>query len=448
MMPGAAYAGRDAIWAAYLLVSPTRSSIAGAAPRDAIGRLVAWHNGEEDALAALPACCNLSSATTSPPETAVLRPWRLAETLDVRNAEHARHAMAQVARASGFRARLAALRDSRLSAASGENNEEDGLASAGTAGHTARMDMMDWHLDGLTYVAVDFCNSRDVRRKATVRALVDTGSTECDLKQEIIESVGLSKLPGAGSMFETAAGRTLATSLYDVALVVSGVEVHARVSPADETGDDSEADDTDEDDIDKAFGFGANTDDAVLGSAALASVGLVVDCRSRQLLPPPEQHVLALPFTGPGPHVFIEISHPTDPARRAIVRALVDTGSTDVDLSQSIIDRLDLEIDTREAPAQFETAGGITVEAPIYSAVIKALGREAVVRVSPTEAPEVGGDESNEEEGGACSSAAATAAIAAATGAAPGDEALLGHDALAALGLLVDCRNRQLLLVQ
>jgi len=418
-------ASRDAIWAAYLLVSPTRSSIAGVAPRNAIGPLVAWHNGEEDALAALPACCNLSPSTKSPPETAVLRPWRLAEAQDCRSAEDARYTLAQVARASGFRARLAALRG-QFSAARGENNEEH-LASAEIAGQTGGMDMMDWHLDGLTYVAVDFCNSRDVRRRATVRALVDTGSTECDLKQEVIERLGLLKQPGAGSLFETAAGHTLATCLYDVALVVSGVEAHARVSPVDEADDDSEGGDTDEDDVDKAFGFGANTDDAVLGNAALAFLGLVVDCRSRQLLPPPEQHIFAMPFTGPGPHVLIEISHPTDPARSAIVRALVDTGSTDVDVSQSVIDQLGLEIDTREAPAQFETAGGITIEAPIYSAAIKALGREAVVRVSPTEAP---------EESNAYSSDDAE------------NEALLGHDALAALGLLVDCRNRQLLVVQ
>merc|ERR1719396_230324 len=98
---------------------------------------------------------------------------------------------------------------------------------------------------------------------------------------------------------------------------------------------------------------------------------------------------------------------------RATVNALVDSGSTDIDLNQRTIDALGLQVDASQGPAQFEVAGGFTVESPMYSAFATVLGQTALARVGPSE------DTS--------------------------DEALLGHDALASLGLLVDCRHRRLL---
>merc|ERR1712060_656008 len=91
------------------------------------------------------------------------------------------------------------------------------------------------------------------------------------------------------------------------------------------------------------------------------------------------------------------------------------------DLDRRVIKTLGLHVDTSEGSAQFETAGGVTIEAPIYRAIVRVLGRTASVRVSPSE------EESDNEEESYNT-----------------DEALLGHDALAALGLLVDCRNRRL----
>jgi len=122
-------------------------------------------------------------------------------------------------------------------------------------------------------------------------------------------------------------------------------------------------------------------------------------------------------------YALVQFEHPSDPSKRAEVRALVDSGSTDCDLRQGLLKALSLPIDATNGAAHFETAAGVTIETPIHQARIRVAGREALVRVSPM-------DEQSVDGGGFSTNT---------------DEALLGHDALAALGLLVDCRNRRLI---
>jgi len=385
---------------AYLLVSPTRSSIAGSTARSRLSEVVAFHNGEV-------------TGVEAPQETALLRPWRVADAISHPSAKAARSVGQRVSKASGFRARLAALRDSATVAPPDGADDGDVL------------DEMWFSLDSLTYAHVEFVNPLDPSRRAKVLALVDTGSTECDLRQSFIDALGL-RLDGSGrsSVFETAAGLTMETQTYRAVVRVGDREGSVRVTPTDdeEEGRRGESGPV-ADDVDKEFGFDANTDDAVLGFEALETLNLLVDCRRRELVAatPQSRGGAAHGRLATSMHVRVEFQNPADRKRSTKVHAMVDTGCTDVDIRQSAIDALGLIVDPTEGRAQFETAAGITIDAPIYRAVVRAVGREAVVRVSPTEEAE---DSSDNDEA---------------------DEALLGHDAIAALGLLVDCRGRRLL---
>ena len=146
-------------------------------------------------------------------------------------------------------------------------------------------------------------------------------------------------------------------------------------------------------------------------------------------------------------YVQIEVSNPEDPERCLSVRALVDTGSTDCELKGRLIEQLDLRPDTDAGFALFETAAGIQTEAQIYRATVQVCGREALCLLSPAEAQAEEEDEDDDEEDGEEEEkdAAGVDEIEAAFGfEAMSDDALLGHDALAALGLAVDCSRRRL----
>jgi len=114
-----------------------------------------------------------------------------------------------------------------------------------------------------------------------------------------------------------------------------------------------------------------------------------------------------------------------------------------MDLNPKVIDSLGLEEDTNEIKAKFETAGGIAVEAPMYRVLVRLLGREACVLASPSELPEDkeedSGDEEEEDSGDDEEDTSESEDEVE-------EDALLGHDALAELGLLVDCRHKRLLL--
>lgn len=391
----------------YLLLSPTRSSLVGVTQQSQLNDVLSLHNGELD--------------SPGPPETALLRPWRIAKAVPCSSYAVAWDGVQQISRASGFRARLAALSDWRRSCSSTsvDPGEPEGM----------KLDVMSC-LDSLTYALVDFANPVDPNKNLSVRALIDTGSTDCDLTQEKVSSLQLPTAKGSGfTRFETAAGISMVKATYDAIVSVLNCQAHVQLNPLDKDGEDDDTSDgslaagdseKELEDVDRAFGLQSDTDDAILGHKALSRLGLLVDCRTRRLIPSVEQSLPSLKFlSSPSPHVHVEVINPSATHRRIQVLALVDTGSTDFDVSKRVIDTIGLEIDTSQRPAQFETAGGVTVEAPIYKAVVRILGREASVNVSPTENSD---DDPDEDE-----------------------EALLGHDVLAALGLVVDCRNRQLI---
>lgn len=398
---GTAQSGGGAAWAAYLLASPTRSSLTGVVLLAELASVVSLHNGEVPGEA-------------SPEETKIHRPWRVAETIACDDHEAARQVALRASRASGFRARLAAFRGG------------GGIATPEPIAEEAQLP----HLDSLTYVSVEFRHPALPGRSQTLRALVDTGYTHCDLKRSVIADLGLPASSVAhSSYFETAAGRHVETALYEAIVVVQGQSACVRVSEAEDEEEAEEDSERDGEDVDREFGFSSDTDDAVLGCEALSRLGLLVDCARRTVVPRSEVEPAQVVSFYPGSmHVPLTLSAPGTASRRVEVGALVDTGSTDVDLDPSKIALLGLVVDPSEIIAQFETAGGITIEAPIYRAIAEVLGRTASIRVSPSEV------------------ACAAEAPAPPPGAAGNhDEALLGHDALAALGLLVDCAGRRLL---
>ncbi|CAE8609117.1 unnamed protein product [Polarella glacialis] len=411
-------------WVAYLLVSPTRSSLAGVARSSELSQIIELHNGE------------LEKDQDGPDVTKFLRPWRLADFVAFDEPEAARCLAWQTSRASGFRARLAALRGGLL-----PDESQQAIDSSSDVS-------LESGLDALTYVPVEFLHPKDRSRTVTVVALVDTGSTDCELRQSIIDQLGL---PTAGrAQVETAANRMVSTAIHETVIRILGQEALVKLSPAEEDEDPSGHNGiggriescnltTDED---EEFGFLANSDDAMIGFSALAALGLLVDCRARRLvapLAPGGPKLPSVPFLRGGNHVLLELANPGAPKRKASVRALVDTGCTDIDVSKKEILALGLAVDPFEGAAHFETAGGITIEAPIYRATARMLGREASVRVSPSEengsdsdgSDGSDGSEDEDDEGSSSDDS--------------DDEALLGHDALAALGLLVDCRHRRLL---
>lgn len=400
-------------WVAYLLVSPTRSSIVGYALRNDVDHILRWHNGD-----------TVAEKEGPPAETELLRPWRLAELTPLPSESHAATKAWQVSRQSGFRARLTAMR-----------REMEAMMEASDKNEPLPLDKA---LDALTYVQVEFSSPKGGAAPVRVLALVDTGSNDCDLKGSLIDELCLPVARG-GTSVETAANKVVEIPIYQAKVRVQGRECIVKVSPADE---DYEAigggvSTSAADDVDKEFDFGTTTDEAVLGADALASLGLVVDCKRRRLLD--SQRLLELPSVPACPragrsncmHVKMSFGKPMAESQKdVVVKALVDTGSTDVDLQESKIKALGLVVDDSEIPALFETAGGVTTTAPIYWAIAKLGSREARVRLSPSLAEEEEDSEDSEDSG---------------EDTLQDEDALLGHDALAALNLLVDCKHRRLL---
>mmetsp|Transcript_56215 Transcript_56215/g.126468 ORF Transcript_56215/g.126468 Transcript_56215/m.126468 type:complete len:429 (-) Transcript_56215:19-1305(-) len=383
-------AGMAIGWVAYLLASPTRSSLTGVARSGAdVEAAAALHNGLLD--------------TPGPADTELLRPWKLAEVVSCGSEAQARVVARHVNLRSGFRSRLAALRQCAQ-----QLPQEDG---------SLEEPKLRESLDCLTYVRVEFANPDDPSHAVSAVALVDTGATDCDLRQELIDKLNLRRGKAGKAVFQTAAGRTMNSALHTVLVRVQGHEATTQVCPIEADEEEEE----DGDDLDRLFGFSSQSDDAVLGRKALAALDLLVDCRSRSLVEAAASKASArsVKLKG-GTHVIAKFAHPSKPGRTLTAKALIDTGSTDIDLQSRTIKALELPIDADEGVAQFETAGGVEIQAPIHRGMVSIADCSAVVRISPSE--EDGSDEDDDS-----------------------DEALLGHDALASLGLLVDCRRQQLL---
>lgn len=396
-------------WAAYLLVSPTRSSFVGVALSSQLKELATFPNKE------LPVGQSLEKALLGclGEQMALLRPWRSAGLVECNSQKDAEIVANRVAQHSGFQARLSALRC--------HGTDTEGALALKTGG----FNMQRTALDGLTYTSVRLSHPDDSTKTVVTRALVDTGSTLCELKPHFIRMLGL---PREGIMpFETAAATTQNSQCYRVCIHVLGRKVVTIVSTAEE-------DNTDFDAIDEEFALSSNTDDAVLGHDVLAALGFLVDCHTRTLLVAAERQpcdpveVLSNGGCDLMTEVTIEFANPSDTSRAIEVKALVDTGSTDCDLRGDLVDSLALPLDVFSKTAKFETSASVSTEASLHCAHIRVKDRSAFVLVSPST---VDGDDD-------VSSSELSSS----------DDALLGHDALAALGLLVDCRNRQLVSAQ
>ena len=243
-------------FAAFLLASPTRSSYVGFCRSACVEE-------EVDALNALDDGSPLS----------IVRPWKLASSVNAGSIERARCMAATIAQASGFRARYAKL--NRLAAERRTLPVDAPPLDAAAA------------LDGMTYENITFC-SLDGAHSLTVRALVDTGSTDCELRGELIERLKLQ--PEADTaVFETASGIQTEAQLFRAIVRARGREAMCLLSPSEPADDDDDDDDSgdDDDDLDARFGFDQVSDDAMLGHDALAALGLLVDCRHRRLVPLP-----------------------------------------------------------------------------------------------------------------------------------------------------------------
>jgi len=253
------------MWATFLLYSSTRSSLVG-----------------HCALGEVAARLRAANAADAEETVAIAAPWRVACV-----AERESEAAAAAAKCSGFRARYKACA-SLASAVPAAGTEADASEAAGALERLAVGDACEAYaaLDGMTYASVDVRHP-DRDNWTTVRALVDTGSTDCEVKAEVIAALDLPDT-GETATFETAIGRVAEQPIYRAVIRVLGREAAVLLSPA-EGDDDSESESSDDDDdadaaLDAQFGFDTVSDDALLGHAALAELGLAVDCRRRRLV--------------------------------------------------------------------------------------------------------------------------------------------------------------------
>lgn len=357
-----------------------------------------WHNGE-------------LSSLEGPEQTLSVRPWKLAAISPPPGAatglsvDQALAAARNVARRSGFRARLTAI----------INCNDFGPSCATPRERPPWYDLpLSDALDGLTYVQAAFSSPKDPGKVVEVLALIDTGSPECDLRQTYLDQLGVSEPP-----FDHDAGLAC-TLVVSVMGRRTEVQVHRAEEPGDgdavrkrsavegigRLGAEAAGDTEKADEVDLLFGCNTSIDDAVIGYEALAQLGLLVDCRRRQLVDNTcfSPTMDSIPFMASGQKVPLEIANPLEPNRlRVVADALVDTASTDVDLSERKVRQIALEVDPAERTAQIHAGLGVKVQ------------------------DNVGATDENPD---AWESP---------------DAAVLGHDALAALDLLVDCRGGRLL---
>eukprot|EP00747_Dinoflagellata_sp_TGD_P182291 gnl/TRDRNA2_/TRDRNA2_36484_c0_seq2.p1 gnl/TRDRNA2_/TRDRNA2_36484_c0~~gnl/TRDRNA2_/TRDRNA2_36484_c0_seq2.p1 ORF type:complete len:249 (+),score=48.01 gnl/TRDRNA2_/TRDRNA2_36484_c0_seq2:84-830(+) len=131
--------------------------------------------------------------------------------------------------------------------------------------------------DHLVYAWVDFY-APGATEGVVVRALVDSGSHDCELRASLIESAGLPAF-GAGRLYETSAGRVIqSTFTAEVCVLGRWCEVtvaaipEARFLPGDRA---------------------PCTDEAVIGHRVLADLDLQIDCHARTLVKPPQLEAAA-----------------------------------------------------------------------------------------------------------------------------------------------------------
>ena len=256
------------MWAAVLLYSATRSSYVAVCKSDDVERQPGVLDEAEGPLS-------------------VAAPWRIACVAERPSKEGAEAVASAVAKCGGFRARFRACEALRLAAPSRDAPPAAAVADAlssidlGLHGECGAADA----LDGMTYAWVDVRHP-DKTEFVRVRTLVDTGSTDCELKADVIRRLGL-PATGETAHFETAVGRVTEQPIYEAVIRVLGREARVVLSPADGDESDDESDASDEE-LDQRFGFDRVSDEGMLGHTALAALNLAVDCRKRRLVALPE----------------------------------------------------------------------------------------------------------------------------------------------------------------
>eukprot|EP00419_Tripos_fusus_P005806 CAMPEP_0172680612 /NCGR_PEP_ID=MMETSP1074-20121228/16880_1 /TAXON_ID=2916 /ORGANISM="Ceratium fusus, Strain PA161109" /LENGTH=432 /DNA_ID=CAMNT_0013498969 /DNA_START=53 /DNA_END=1351 /DNA_ORIENTATION=+ len=100
-------------------------------------------------------------------------------------------------------------------------------------------------------------------------ALVDTGSADCELREGLLRRLGPLPIVARGIVYETVSGRAVHDG-YEVLITVNGrsCAAVATVTPEERFAADAED---------------PNSDEAVIGFAALAALGLIVDCQARRV---------------------------------------------------------------------------------------------------------------------------------------------------------------------
>lgn len=267
------------MWTTVLLYSATRSSYVATCKKDEVDAQTKLLDGSD-------------------PEGALAigAPWRIACVAERSTQESAAAVSQAVAKCGGFRARFRACDALRMAAPSKEAPPAAEVAAAlagidlGLHGECSPLDA----LDGMTYAWVEVRHP-DQTDFVRVRTLVDTGSTDCELKDDLIRKL---KLPATGETahFETAIGRVTEQPIYEAVIRVLGREARVVLSPAD--GDDSDDDDDSDksesesdsdEELDERFGFDKVSDEGMLGHTALAALNLAVDCRKRRLVALPDE---------------------------------------------------------------------------------------------------------------------------------------------------------------
>eukprot|EP00928_Gymnodinium_smaydae_P080506 TRINITY_DN64191_c0_g1_i1.p1 TRINITY_DN64191_c0_g1~~TRINITY_DN64191_c0_g1_i1.p1 ORF type:complete len:469 (-),score=71.08 TRINITY_DN64191_c0_g1_i1:35-1441(-) len=117
---------------------------------------------------------------------------------------------------------------------------------------------------GLTYAHCTFISPLcpNGPRVVVERALVDSGSSDCELLPGLLRRLGALPLVARGAIYETSIGGTPCDA-YEVIVIVEGRACAAVVTASDE----------------------ASSDEALLGHMSLGALGLTVDCLTRRLVP-------------------------------------------------------------------------------------------------------------------------------------------------------------------
>ncbi|CAL1169723.1 unnamed protein product [Cladocopium goreaui] len=125
----------------------------------------------------------------------------------------------------------------------------------------------------LTYVEVEFKSTADPSKSVVVpRALVDTGSSDCELREGFFQKIQPLRSIQQGVLYETVTGAE-AYDVYEVEISILGKRGVAALTLVPESRFSPDAED-------------ACTDDAIVGHMALAALGLLVDPAHQRVLRP------------------------------------------------------------------------------------------------------------------------------------------------------------------